>query len=333
MRNIEKLKVLIAGAERIILVGHVNPDGDSIGSLMGMNGYLEEMGKVVMAVVPNNYPYFLQFLDPGRKIKIFNQAGREVIDFIHRADLIICMDFNALRRIDELGEVISGSSAVKVLIDHHPQPEPVFDLMYSDTASSSTCELVYWIIKEMHSGIKLSQESADALYTGMVTDTNNFANSVRALTFKMAGELLEAGVDKEKIQRKVFGGFNEERMRLMGYMLYDNMKLYSRYNAGIMVLTNEMKQRFGFEEGDSEGFVNLPLSIKSVRVSALFTQEPDCVKVSLRSKDSFSVNRFAREYFNGGGHEKAAGGKVYIPISEVEAYFIRAIGEFMEKEK
>lgn len=333
MRNIEKLKVLIAGAERIMLVGHVNPDGDSIGSLMGMNGYLEEMGKVVMAVVPNNYPYFLQFLDPGRKIKIFNQSGREVIDFIHRADLIICMDFNALRRIDELGEVIAGASAVKVLIDHHPQPEPVFDLMYSDTASSSTCELVYWIIKEMHSGIKLSPESADALYTGMVTDTNNFANSVRALTFKMAGGLLEAGVDKEKIQRKVFGGFNEGRMRLMGYMLYDNMKLYSRYNAGVMVLTDEIKQRFGFEEGDSEGFVNLPLSIKSVRVSALFTQEPDCVKVSLRSKDSFSVNRFAREYFNGGGHEKAAGGKVFIPISEVEAYFIRAIGEFMEKEK
>ncbi len=324
---------MLSDSECIMLVGHVNPDGDSIGSLMGMTDYLRQSDKHVMPVVPNNYPDFLKFLDPKGEIVIYNRNPQKVKDFIRRATLIICMDFNSLNRIEELGKLISASGAVKVMIDHHPQPEPEFDIMFSDTGASSTCEFLYWIIKDINGGRKLSVEIANALYTGMMTDTNNFANSVRALTFKMAGELLEAGVDKEYIQMKVFGGFNELRMRLMGYMLYENMKLYPEYKAGIMILTDDQKNKFGFQDGDSEGFVNLPLSIKGMCVSALFTQEKKFVRVSLRSKGSFSVNRFAREYFNGGGHKNAAGGKIYIPITGVEEYFIKSVSEFTGKEK
>lgn len=331
--QVETLRELVSDSERIMLIGHVNPDGDSIGSLIGMAGYLIQLGKEVMPVVPNNYPYFLRFLDPYGKIVVYHKSQQTVKDFMAKATLIICLDFNSLRRIDELGEVIAASGAVKVLIDHHPQPENVFDVMYSDTASSSTCELVYWIIRDLNKGKSLPAESAVALYTGMMTDTNNFANSVRALTFKMAGELLEAGVDKEYVQRNVFGDFNESRMRLQGYMLYENMRLYNRYQAGMMLITEADKLRFGFEDGDSEGFVNLPLSIKGVRISALFTQEKDCIKVSLRSKDSFSVNRLARAYFNGGGHERAAGGKICIPVEEVEGYFLKSLDDFIASEK
>ncbi|MEG0519345.1 MAG: bifunctional oligoribonuclease/PAP phosphatase NrnA [Bacteroidales bacterium] len=331
--KINDLKRLIAYSECIALIGHTNPDGDSIGSLIGMMSYLKGLSKQIMLVVPNNYPSFLKFIDPAGQIIVYKKDSAPVKEFIMVADLIICMDFNSLKRIDDLGILIGDSSAVKVLIDHHPQPEQIFNLTFSYPQLSSTCEVAYWMIKEMGGNNGLSAEGATALYTGMMTDTNNFSNSVQASTFKMAGELLEAGVDKEWVQMNVFGGFNELRMRLMGYMLWENMKLIEPYKAGLMLLTNDLKERFSLEEGDTEGFVNLPLSIRSIEVSALFTQDKDFVRVSLRSKNSFSVNRFAREYFNGGGHERAAGGKLYIPITDVEEYFIKSIGEFIEKEK
>lgn len=329
--KVDDLGRLILDSEFIMLVGHVNPDGDSIGSLMGMTMYLEELGKQVIPVVPNNYPYFLKFLDVEQKVILYNKSAEKVEKFIEKANLIVCLDFNGLKRIDRLGEIIAASGAAKVLIDHHPQPEPIFDLMYSYPALSSTCEVAYWITKNLFPGKVLSIGSANAFYTGMMTDTNNFSNSVEASTFKMAGELLELGVDKEWIQNNVFGGFSEYRMRLMGYMLYENMKLLPQYKLGIMVLTDEIKERFSYEDGDSEGFVNLPLSIKDVEISALFIQDKEFVKVSLRSKDSFSVNQFSRKYFNGGGHERAAGGRLRIPICDVEQYFVKSVREFLEK--
>lgn len=331
--KINDLKRLIADSKCIALIGHTNPDGDSIGSLIGIMSYLKDISRQIMPIVPNNYPSFLKFIDSAEQIIVYKKNPDVVKEFIAVADLIICMDFNSLKRIDELGVIVGGSPAAKVLIDHHPQPEQIFNLVFSYPELSSTCEVVYWIIKGMNNGKPLSAEGAIALYTGMMTDTNNFSNSVQASTFKMAGELLEEGVDKEWVQMNVFGGFNELRMRLMGYMLWENMKLIEPYKVGFMLLTNDIKERFLLEDGDTEGFVNLPLSIRSIEVSALFTQDKDFVRVSLRSKNSFSVNRFAREYFNGGGHERAAGGKLYIPITDVEEYFIKSIGEFIEKEK
>ena len=234
-----------------------------------------------------------------------------------------------------MGSVIGAASAGKVLVDHHPQPDTIFDLIYSYPELSSTCELVYWIVKglvQLYGG-QLPLAGGVALYTGMMTDTNNFSNSVLPSTFMMAGELMQMGVDKEMVQKMVFGGYSEERMRLMGHMLSVNMKMVPEYNAAVMVLTKEMKEKFSFSDGDSEGFVNLALNIKSVKVSAFFTEGDEFIRVSLRSKDDFSVNRLARESFNGGGHERAAGGRLYIPVAQVEEYFINSLGKFIEKEK
>ncbi len=333
IENLEHLRGLLQSSYNIILVGHVNPDGDSIGSLMGMRGYLLSLGKKVDAVVPNPYPDFLKFLDPGEEIMAYSTLAAQVEERVAQSDLIICMDFNSLGRIDDLGKVIAAHGAKKVLIDHHPQPDTIFDLIYSYPELSSACELTYWIIKGLLGGGKLPLSSAIALYTGMMTDTNNFANSVLPSTFRMAGELMEAGVDKEWVQRMVFGGYSEERMRLMGYMLGENMKILPQYDAAVMVLTKEIKERFNFADGDSEGFVNLALNIKSIRISALFTEGDEFIRVSLRSKDDFSVNRLARESFNGGGHERAAGGRLFIPIGEVAEYFEKSLARFIEKEK
>ena len=335
IENIQSLAEKICKAEDIILVGHVNPDGDSVGSLMGMKGYLEALGKKATAVVPNAYPDFLSFLDPHQQVLFHSRTPEEVSSAVNGAHLIICMDFNSLKRIDSLGDVIAGAPCEKVLIDHHPGPDPIFSLVYSYPELSSTCELVFWIIEELSGilGKEMPLASAIALYTGMMTDTNNFANSVLPSTFMMAGKLMEAGVDKEWVQKMVFGGYSQERMRLMGYMLSQNMKIIPQYDAAIMVLTKEIKEKFNFADGDSEGFVNLALNIKSVKVSAFFTEGDEFIRVSLRSKDDFSVNRLSRGYFNGGGHERAAGGRLFMPVGEVEEYFVKSLGEFIEKEK
>jgi len=336
--NIENLGAfaqILGESEKIVLVGHVNPDGDSIGSLMGMKWYLEGIGKRAIAVVPNPYPEFLSFLDLQKEVIPHSLEVTRVEEAVAAADLIVCMDFNSLKRIDSLGDIIACAGCRKVLVDHHPQPDTIFDLIYSYPQLSSTCELTYWLLKGLvaMSVGEIPYNSAISLYTGMMTDTNNFSNSVLPSTFRMAADLMDMGVDKEWVQKMVFGGFSQERMRLMGYMLYENLKLIPEYNAAVMVLTKEMKERFSFTDGDSEGFVNLPLNIKSVKVSGFFTEGDEFIRVSLRSKDDFSVNRLARSYFNGGGHERAAGGRLFIPIGQVEEYYVKSLGEFVENKE
>lgn len=332
MDKIKKIISLVSESERIVLVSHINPDGDAIGSLTGFKYFLEANGKTAKVIVPNRFPDFLKYLDEENSILEYEGNGQQAEEYVNSADLVICMDFNSLKRIDALGDSVGKSKAKKVLVDHHLQPDDIFDLTFSDVSASSTCEVAYWLIKEMLEAdpqlAPVNLKSAVSFYTGLMTDTNNFANSVRPLTFKMAYELLLLGVDKEDIQFKVFSGFREQRMRMMGYMLYENMKIYPQQCAGFMLITKELKERFNFSDGDSEGFVNLPLNIKDVEVSALFTEADGYVKVSLRSKGDFSVNKLARAYFNGGGHERAAGGKIYMPVEEVEGYFLNSLEEY-----
>lgn len=332
MDKLKEFWRLVSDSEKIVLVSHVNPDGDAIGSITGMKLFLHANGKAVNVVVPNMYPGFLNYLDTEHQILVHKDMQQAAESAVLSADLIICMDFNALKRIELLGDVVESSSAKRVLIDHHLMPDNTFDIIFSDPQASSTCEVAYYIIKElceMDASIKeLPFQGCISLYTGLMTDTNNYANSVRPQTFQMACELLERGVDKEEIQFKVFSGFREERMRMMGYMLYENMKIFKEEKAGFMLITKELKDKFNFADGDSEGFVNLPLNVKGVEVSALFTEADGFVKVSLRSKGDFSVNRLGRMFFNGGGHERAAGGKLYIPINEVEAYFLDALDKY-----
>lgn len=332
MEKVKEFISLVSDSEKIVLVSHINPDGDAIGSLTGMKQFLQANGKQAVVIVPNKYPEFFNYLDPKNEIVAFDQQKEIGVQYVESADLIICMDFNSLKRIDSLGDYVGTSKAKKVLVDHHLQPDNIFDVTFSDVDASSTCEVAYYLIKDMvaadSSLVPLTLSGAISFYTGLMTDTNNFANSVRPQTFQMGSELLQLGVDKEDVQFKVYSGFREQRMRMMGYMLHENMKLFPESSAGMMVITKELKERFNFADGDSDGFVNLPLNIKGVEVSALFTEADGYVKVSLRSKGDFSVNKLSRAYFNGGGHERAAGGKLFIPIDEVEEYFLNSLKEY-----
>ncbi len=336
---------ILRSSSRIAVIGHNNPDGDSVGSATAMYNYLIGRGINCQALLPSTIPGNLGFLDPEQKILYhsvkegaqgFRAAPEEAVRAIYDADLIICLDLNSPNRTEGLESALKMARCKKVLIDHHPAPEKdFFDLVFSDTGISSACELLFWILMKMPDIdgdiSKMDYSIATSLATGMITDTNNFCNSAVPSTFKMASLLLERGIDLESIYARVFGNYSEMRMRLMGEML-SGMLIDRESHSACMVLTREIQRKFGFRPGDSEGFVNLGLKIADVEVSALFTEEKDRIRVSLRSKGVISVNRLSGLFFNGGGHEKASGGRLGIPAGQVPEYWLSSIREFIRQE-
>lgn len=329
--QIDRFSELILSANELVILSHTNPDGDAIGSVVAMKRFLTLQGKQSTIIIPNKHPEYLSFLDPDGEMLVYKENRKRAENIIRSCDLILALDFNQLSRIDELEPIVRESLSHKVLVDHHPSPEKgPFDLVFSETEISSNCELLYWLFNSYRNG-EMPLEVAEPLYVGMMTDTNNFANSVLASTFKMASNLIEAGVDKERLQHLVFGGFNESRMRLMGHLLSEKMTILPEFEAGFIMLSKEDQERFSFSEGDSEGFVNIPLSIKGINISALFTESEGVVRVSLRSSNDFSVNKMARRFFNGGGHERASGGKLFIPFDQVADYFMESLNICIEE--
>ena len=339
----EQLERIFDSARTFVLVGHFNPDGDSIGSVTACYHYLKGRGKEARIILPSPYPDNMSFLEPdypADRIVICERQMELAESLVAGSDVVICLDLNRLSRTEYLERAILSTKATRVLIDHHIAAElDRFDLAFSTTEVSSTCELLYRILMSMPDVAgdvsKLSLRCAESLYVGMMTDTNNFSNSVFPGTFEMASKLIARGVDKDSLQEKVLSCYSVSRTRLMGHMVKDKMKIVTRHKAAYMLLSNKEKRRYHFKAGDAEGFVNLPLAISEVRMSALFTETDDgrYVRVSLRSKGTLNVNRLATGWFNGGGHRNASGGRLFIPLEEVPAYFEKALDEFFAEEK
>lgn len=334
------LEEMLAASVRPLLIGHFNPDGDSVGALTAMSHYLISRGMSPSAVLPSPYPDYLAFLiGDEMPVTIHSQEDDSARELIASADLLLCFDFNRLSRTEQLEDDILASNAPKVLIDHHPQPEVEhFDLVYSDTELSSSCELLFWILLSMSDVrddvSRLSLMCSESLYVGMMTDTNNFYNSVSASTFEMASMLTDAGVDKTKLQEAVYNNYSADRMRLMGHLLKNCLHVIEDCGVAYLLLSAEDKRLYNFAIGDSEGFVNLPLSIKGIRISALFSELDNgldkYIRVSLRSKGDLDINHFASLYCNGGGHTNAAGGRLYMPFEEVASYIEKSFREYLK---
>jgi phosphoesterase RecJ-like protein len=334
------LEEMLSASKRPLLIGHFNPDGDSVGSLAGMYHYLIERGMTPSAVLPSPYPDYLAFLiGEDTPVMIHSHEDNSARELISSADLLICFDFNRLSRTEQLEGDILASKAPKVLIDHHPFPEvEYFDLVYSEIEVSSSCELLFWVLMSMSDVVgdvsRLGLKCAESLYVGMMTDTNNFYNSVSASTFEMASLLTDAGVDKTRLQECVYNNYSVDRMRLMGHLLKDCLYVMEDCGVAYLLLSDADKRLYNFAIGDSEGFVNLPLSIKGIRISALFSEldkgQDKYIRVSLRSKGDLDVNRFASLYCNGGGHLNAAGGRLYMPFDKVGSYIEKSFREFLK---
>ena len=333
--QIEALQKLLArGQQRIVLLAHTNPDGDAVGSSLAWAGALRALGHEATCIVPNKYPYFLDWMPGIEEVVVFRsdtegRAARALAE----ADLIFCLDFNAVSRLEILSDTLSANtSARRILIDHHLSPDEGFDLMFSYPGASSTCYIMYRLIEALFGTEAITQQMAEALYVGMMTDTGNFAfSSLTPGLFRAVATLVERGVHVPTVYNNVYNAYTEGRARLFGYAINRKMQLIEDGTVAYMSLMEHEMRRFGFQQGDSEGFVNYALTIKKMKMSAMFLAHRKFIRVSLRSRGDVDVNLFARKYFNGGGHKNAAGGKSYDTMEETIARYVRSVREFAEE--
>lgn len=329
--HIEQLKTWLgARPMKIVTVSHTNPDGDAIGSSLAWAELLRGMGHTVTSIVPNRHPYFLNWMPHIKEMVIFKFDTERALEAIREADMIFCLDFNALSRLEILTDALSENNhARRVLIDHHLSPEEGFDLLFSFPEASSTCFLVYEIIEAMVGVEQITKEMAELLYVGMMTDTGNFAfSTLTPELFRAVAVLLERGIAIPEIHNKVYNSYTAGRARLFGYVINRKMELIHGGRVAYMSLNEQEMRRFGFQQGDSEGFVNYPLTIKKMKMSAMFIEQNGFIRISLRSRGKVDVNLFARKYFNGGGHKNAAGGKSFDPMEVTLRRYEEAVEEF-----
>ena len=329
--KIDELRAMLENPRRVVILSHTNPDGDAIGSSLAWAEVLKRHGHEVTCIVPNKYAYYLDFM-PGIESIVIHKCDESGVAkrAIKEADIIFCLDFHTMTRLDGLGDIIeSNQHAKRVLIDHHLDPSEDFDLMLSYPKASSTCYLVALIVENMYDTESISVSMAENLFVGMMTDTGNFAfSSVTPDLFRMVSVLAATGIDIPAIHNNVYNSFSEGRARLFGYVINRKMRIFHNGTVAHMSLTEDEMRRFWFQQGDSEGFVNYPLTIKKMKMSAMFTQHTDFIRVSLRSRGDIDVNIFAQRYFNGGGHKNAAGGKSFMTMEETIKHYEKCVKEF-----
>lgn len=329
--KISEVEKYLNDYSKIVIVTHVSPDGDAIGSSLGLYHYLYDSGNDVNVIVPNAFPDFLKWINGSKEILDYEKYPEYAEKLIFEAELIFCLDFNIPKRIKRLGEMVEAAGAKKVLIDHHPDPADFCDVTISYPEISSTSELVFRLICRMGDFDMISRDGAEAIYTGMMTDTGAFTyNSNSKEIYYIIGELLKKGIDKDEIYANVYHSYTADRFRMLGYVLYEKMKIYDQYNTALICLSREEQKRFNARKGDTEGFSNMPLSIENIVFSAFFREDTDMIKISFRSTGDFPTNIFSGENFGGGGHLNASGGEFYGTLDEAVKIFEEALPRYAD---
>ena len=317
--DILRVKELLSRRKKIAVIVHYNPDGDAVGAALALQLFLQQQGHNVHILAPNPYPDFLEWMPQSETILLANNNQELCVEKIQAAELIFCVDFNQFNRVGTLQEALEKTTATKILIDHHINPDTSFDIIYSVTKNtSSTCELVYNLIVKMLDGERfMNRQIAECLYVGIVTDTGSVSYSCNnESTYHVLGDLFKYGIDGEDIHRKVYDNYSESRIRLLGYSLTERLSVLNEFAASYIYLTKEDLEKYDYKQGDIEGIVNHGLSIKTVRFTALFSERDDRIRLSFRSKGDFNVEDFARIHYNGGGHKNAAGGNSHKTMTE-----------------
>ncbi len=331
MENLQELKRILAIPQDVVILTHRNPDGDAIGSSLGLSLFLQKGGHSVKVIAPSEYPDFLAWMPQAKDIFIYDLEPEEAKEAIERASLIFCLDFNSLDRIDKAGEIAAAQKVPKVVIDHHLFPEPFADFLLSDTTASSTCELVYDFINMLEAGSQMDPVIGDCLFTGILTDTGSFKYSTSPKLFRTVAKLLETGVDDVRLQDLIFNSLQEKQLRILGHCLYNRMEILPEYQTGIITLTKEDYANFDIQRGDTEGVVNFLLKLKNVKLAAFIHEQPTIVKLSLRSKGDIDVQEMAKKNFRGGGHKNAAGGASFHNLAITVRRFKEILPEYREQ--
>lgn len=331
--EISKLKILLHQKQKIVITSHSNPDGDAIGSSLAMYRYLVKLGNDVNIVVPNKFPEFYAWLPDSNDIIIYENKAKLSQKVLKEADIIFCLDYNAINRLGALAEIIPKTTATRILIDHHINPElESFDFSHSTVNTSSTGELVYDFITKLGDEELIDKNIAEAIYTSIITDTGSFSFSCnRPETYNITSKLISVGADAEKIHKLIYDTYSENRLRLLGYSISNRLIVWEELHTALIYLTKSDLKKYKYEVGDTEGVVNYPLSMKKINMSILITEKDNKLRLSFRSKGDFSVNELARNHFNGGGHRNAAGGKTNETMDELIARLKTIISTYKDQ--
>ena len=306
--ELNQLKSLLSETRKVVITTHKGPDGDAMGSSLALYNYLLKKGHSVHVITPNDYPSFLKWMKGEEYVIEYCFHEEKAKKITESAELIFCLDFNTLSRIDTYAPIVERSNALKILIDHHQQPD-TFDFNFSDASASSTAQLIFEFLELLDDTEEIDQDIAECLYAGIMTDTGNFRfNSVCSKTHQVVSFLIERGARNDWVYDKIHDNNSVNRLKLLGYCLSEKMEVLSDLGVSIITLTQKELQRFNFKKGDTEGVVNYALSIEGVNVAAFMVERDGIIKISFRSKGDISVNQLARDHFNGGGHINAAGG-------------------------
>ena len=329
--QIQKAKKYIEYTDKIVVVTHITPDGDGVGSSLGLYHFLLEIGKQVNVIVPNDIPYFLKWMPGSNDIIVHEKNPQIAEETIAAAELIFCLDFNVLKRIEKVAPSIKQSKAKKVLIDHHLHPDDFCNVTMSYPQMSSTSEMIFRFICRMGFFEDLNKKCAECIYTGMMTDTGSFTyNSNNPEIYLIIGELIRKGIDKDKIYASVYNTVSIDRLKLQAYTIYEKMVTFPEYKTSLITLSQKELDRFNHQRGDTEGFVNIPLSSESIVFSALIKEDKGYIKISLRSKGDFPCNQFAAENFNGGGHLNASGGEYFGSFENAIKHFEKVLPKYKD---
>ncbi|MDT7832066.1 DHH family phosphoesterase [Flavobacteriaceae bacterium S356] len=331
--KLEELKTFLSSPKSMVIVGHRNPDGDAMGSTLALYHYFKQKGHKPTVVVPNEYPEFLHWLPGSKSTYRFDWQNNQSQRAIKGSDIIFLLDFNALHRLgSDMQNTLEKYPNDFAMIDHHQQPDD-FTYMYSDTSICSTCQMVYHFIEMMGDVDLIDADIATCLYTGIMTDTGSFRfRSTTSTTHRVIADLIDKGAENDRIHNNVYDANSYGRLLLLGQSL-SNLKIYPEYKTAFITLTDAEKKKFDFQKGDTEGVVNYALSLKGIVFGVIFIEdkEQQIIKISFRSKGSFSVNEFARKYFNGGGHDNAAGGKSLDSLDETIKKFVELLPAYQEQ--
>lgn len=327
--KIKALSRIIAGCQRVVITTHIAPDGDAVGSSLALYHMLTDLGKDVHVVTPDGFQQNLMYLPGASDIVIYSRYQEFAIQLIEQADLIFCLDYNAIKRIDQVGKHVVDSVAVKVMIDHHLMPEDFPYLTISHPEESSTCALLFKVFAALGLVPLIDKRIGSCIYTGMMTDTGNFSyNSNHKDLYLIISKLIENGIDKDTLYTKIINTSTLSRLRINGYAISEKLELFPSHKAALITLTRDELNRFNYQKGDTESLVNVPLQLSDITYSCFLREEENYIKVSMRSKGNFPVNKMCEKYFGGGGHLNAAGGEFSGTMEACIKEFKKAIADF-----
>ncbi|RFZ81696.1 bifunctional oligoribonuclease/PAP phosphatase NrnA [Mucilaginibacter terrenus] len=330
MLDLASLKELLAQPQKIVITTHHKPDGDAMGSSLGLYNYLVQLGHHAKVIAPTDYPDFLSWMPGNEEVIIYTENTEEAALLVAEAAIIFCLDFNHLSRINQLGELVGASKAYKVMIDHHLEPQDFDDYRCWNINACATAQLVYgFIINELGYKEYINKDVASCLYAGILTDSASFRlPNTTAEVHRIVADLIDAGAVNWRIHDLIYNSSSENRLRFLGYCLANKLEILPEYNTAIIYVSKADIQQFNVNTGDTEGIVNYALSIASIRLAAFIVERKDMVKLSLRSKGEFPANEICKKYFSGGGHRNASGGQSNKSLDEVVAEFKSILPEY-----